>query len=450
MLYSEQCKTGHLQVDETTVKVMGTFNKLVWSVPRQDVMYIALKKGAMMADLTIYTAYNHFPANFMAGQKAEKFLAFFPNVPLGPELQGGVQPQGAVQPAPQGAFPSQPLPQGQWQPTPQAIIPQQPLSQGQWQPTPQGTFSSQPLPQGQWRPGLDQMAVPQPAPAQQVPYASQPLNDQGRIPSPMPDQPSQYPQQPQPGQFPSGQPPFYPPAPGMMPSKPPRKKLGRRAWVIVGVIVLIIIIISIATNAYNGSANPTTANTTTPTSTQPAVQPAKAQVPTATPTKAPTPTPSFASFGDGSYQVGKDIQPGTYRTRVGSPGCYYERLSGFGGTVGDIIANSNTDYPAIVTIAPTDKGFDSQGCGTWTKDLSQITTSKTTFDDGMYIIGTDITPGTYKNTGSPGCYYARLSGFGGTIDNIIANNNVDTATIVTIASSDKGFESNGCGTWTKQ
>ncbi len=44
----------------------------------------------------------------------------------------------------------------------------------------------------------------------------------------------------------------------------------------------------------------------------------------------------------------------------------------------------------------------------------------------------------------------RLSGFGNITDDIIANNNVDTATIVTIAASDKGFQSNGCGTWMKQ
>ncbi len=169
-------------------------------------------------------------------------------------------------------------------------------------------------------------------------------------------------------------------------------------------------------------------------------------------TSAPTAKPkaTFAHFGDGTFQVGKDIQPGTYRTREGSSGCYYARLKGFGGSVEDIIANNTTDAPAIVTIAATDKGFESQSCGTWTKDLSQITKSKTTFDDGMYIVGTDITPGTYKNTGVQGCYYARLRNFSGSLDAIIANNNVDSTAIVTIASSDKGFESNGCGTWTKQ
>jgi hypothetical protein len=65
--------------------------------------------------------------------------------------------------------------------------------------------------------------------------------------------------------------------------------------------------------------------------------------------------------------VGKDIQPGTYRTRTGSPGCYYARLRGFSGSVDDILANDNTDSPAVVTIKASDKGFESQNCGTWTK-----------------------------------------------------------------------------------
>ena len=97
------------------------------------------------------------------------------------------------------------------------------------------------------------------------------------------------------------------------------------------------------------------------------------------------------------FQVGKDIQAGTYRTRVGSPGCYYARLSAFDTQA--IISNDDTDAVAIITIAATDKAFESRNCGTWTKDLSAITTSKTSFGDGIFIVGTDIEPGTYKNSG---------------------------------------------------
>jgi hypothetical protein len=71
--------------------------------------------------------------------------------------------------------------------------------------------------------------------------------------------------------------------------------------------------------------------------------------------------------GNGTFRIGKDIQPGTYRTRKTESGCYYARLRGFGGTVGDIIANNITNAPAIVTISKTDKGFEASGCATWTK-----------------------------------------------------------------------------------
>jgi hypothetical protein len=417
MLYSEPCKTGHLQVDETSVKVVAPFNTLVWSIPRKDVTYIALKKGVMMADLTIYTAYNRFPANFMAKQKAEKFLEFFPNVPVGPEPQGGFVP-----------------------------------------PSQQTENASQSQPQGQWHPWTDQTGVSQADSLSPTSSASLPSSDQRQTPSPPSGQLSPYPQYPQAGQYLPGQPPTYPPGPGMMPPMPPRKKLSRRTWAIIGAIVLIFIIIAAVSNGTTSTNTTTTGGTSTQTAlqattrptTQPTTHPTVAQTPTPIPTKAPTPTPtpSFITFGDGTYQVGKDIPPGTYRTRTGSPGCYYERLSGFSGSLSDILANNTTDNPAIVTISATDKGFSSQNCGTWTSDLSQITTSKTTFGDGMYIVGTDITPGTYKNTGVAGCYYARLSGFSNTTDDIIANNYTDSQAVVTIADTDKGFQSNGCGTWT--
>jgi hypothetical protein len=161
------------------------------------------------------------------------------------------------------------------------------------------------------------------------------------------------------------------------------------------------------------------------------------------------PQQSQPTFSDGVYQVGTDIQPGTYRTREGAPGCYYARLGGFSGELNDILANANTNAPAVVTIRPTDVGFESQGCGTWTKDLSAITGSKTSFDDGIYIVGTDIEPGTYRSSGSSGCYYARLRNFTAGLNSIIANGNTNAPTVVTIEPTDAGFESQNCGTWTK-
>lgn len=85
---------------------------------------------------------------------------------------------------------------------------------------------------------------------------------------------------------------------------------------------------------------------------------------TATVTVTTTPTPQVA-FRDGTYRVGVDVQPGTYQASGGGSLCYWARLSGFSGNLDDIIANS-TDQ-TIVTIEPTDAGFQSNGCGSWSK-----------------------------------------------------------------------------------
>jgi hypothetical protein len=165
--------------------------------------------------------------------------------------------------------------------------------------------------------------------------------------------------------------------------------------------------------------------------------------------KGPEQEASHPNFSDGTYQVGTDIQPGPYRTREGSPNCYWERLKNFSGGINGILANGGTSAPGIVTIEPTDVGFHSEGCGTWTKDLSAITMSKTSFGAGAYIVGTDIEPGTYRNSGGRNCYWERLRGFNGGMNAIIANGGSNNPSIVTIAPTDAGFQSQGCGTWTK-
>lgn len=68
---------------------------------------------------------------------------------------------------------------------------------------------------------------------------------------------------------------------------------------------------------------------------------------------------------------------------------------------------------------------------------------------GMYLVGQDIRPGTYKAPATPGCYYARLSDLNGGVNSIITNGNVDGPVVVQVASSDKALEVNGCGTFTR-
>jgi hypothetical protein len=152
--------------------------------------------------------------------------------------------------------------------------------------------------------------------------------------------------------------------------------------------------------------------------------------------------------GNGIYRVGKDIAPGTYRSR-GGDGCYWARLRSFNGDLDAILANTNADGPTLATIKPTDRGFETQRCGTWTSSLVRITRSRTRFGSGTFIVGIDIAPGTYRSNGRGDCYWARLRTFTGDLSALIANNNTSGPTIVSISARDRGFESTRCGTWTR-
>ena len=160
--------------------------------------------------------------------------------------------------------------------------------------------------------------------------------------------------------------------------------------------------------------------------------------------------PTADRFSGGTKVVGVDIAPGTYRTRVATEGCYWERLSGFDGSLDAIIANQFSNSYEVVTIAPGDAGFNSDGCGDWSADLSAITSDPSApFGDGVYIVGTDIAPGTWRAAGGDDCYWERTAGFGGTLDEIIANDFTSGSAVVTIAASDAGFRTSGCGSWTR-
>ena len=85
--------------------------------------------------------------------------------------------------------------------------------------------------------------------------------------------------------------------------------------------------------------------------------------PTVPYTPPPPPGPK-TTFGDGTYLVNTDIQPGTYKSS-GTGQCYWARLSSADGSLGSIIANDISNGAAVVTIAASDVAFKSNGCGTW-------------------------------------------------------------------------------------
>ncbi|HYI22569.1 MAG TPA: hypothetical protein VEX62_08030 [Candidatus Limnocylindrales bacterium] len=75
---------------------------------------------------------------------------------------------------------------------------------------------------------------------------------------------------------------------------------------------------------------------------------------------------SRTEFGEGTYIVGADIDPGVYASAEGLS-CSWERLAGFGGTRRQRIERvfvADGDM-ARVNIEETDAGFSSSGCGSW-------------------------------------------------------------------------------------
>jgi hypothetical protein len=119
------------------------------------------------------------------------------------------------------------------------------------------------------------------------------------------------------------------------------------------------------------------------------------------------------------------------------------------GEPGRHIANNFTYVHQIMTIEPSEKGFVSNGCGTWTNDLGDGRTTTNPFGDGMWLVNSEIRAGLWKNSDSSnGCYWERLSGFSGEFDDIIANDFTSSQSIANIVSSDTGFHSDDCGVWT--
>lgn len=68
---------------------------------------------------------------------------------------------------------------------------------------------------------------------------------------------------------------------------------------------------------------------------------------------------------------------------------------------------------------------------------------------GTFLVGDEISPGTYRSEDTSNCYWARLSGTDGSLDSIITNNFGGGRQIVTISGSDRAFETSGCGEWNR-
>lgn len=72
--------------------------------------------------------------------------------------------------------------------------------------------------------------------------------------------------------------------------------------------------------------------------------------------------------------------------------------------------------------------------------------------DGTYVVGDDITPGTYHSSGpsdSFECYWARLSDLNGGLESIIANHLGSGPSVMAVQPTDAAVEVTGCARWTR-
>ncbi|MEV5550194.1 hypothetical protein AB0L35_29355 [Streptomyces sp. NPDC052309] len=162
-----------------------------------------------------------------------------------------------------------------------------------------------------------------------------------------------------------------------------------------------------------------------------------------------------AFAGDGDFEVGADVKPGTYRTTGNTDSmCYWERAKDASGEMDSLLANDNVSGTSYVTVKATDKIFKSSGCNDWEAvDPKAKGNPAATMagDGGMFAVGTDIAPGTYKSTGNTDdmCYWERAKDAEHSLDSIIANDNVSGTAVVTISASDGYFKTTGCKDWQK-
>ncbi len=164
-------------------------------------------------------------------------------------------------------------------------------------------------------------------------------------------------QQPNGAQWP---PPYGPPPP--VPPQKPRFGLGARIAMIIGGVVLIA---AVSRCGSGGSeARPTS-------SSPPAATPTAArQAPAPAPTSAVA--PATLGIGDGTWLIGSDMQPGTYRSTGAKQGlfefCSWSTKAGPSSN-SDILdfGTANANEPMIVAIDSKVKAFTTSNCEPWTK-----------------------------------------------------------------------------------
>lgn len=170
-----------------------------------------------------------------------------------------------------------------------------------------------------------------------------------------------------------------------------------------------------------------------------APQPTDAAQPTDAPSASSTQQQDSTTIISGTYLVGSEIKPGIYKSE-GSDSCYWVRLKDLSGDFGAILANGNAKGQFYVEVKATDYALETHCALVPLASVTPVTELPKTIPAGMYLVGKDIQPGTYKGTtgtdSSDSCYWARLKDVSGGFDSIIANGNPTGQFYIQVSQSD--------------
>jgi len=157
-----------------------------------------------------------------------------------------------------------------------------------------------------------------------------------------------------------------------------------------------------------------------------------------------SPEPQVKKYGNGQYLVGKDIEAGLYKATLTDTIMkmgYIERSKAVSMETSDILANIILTGNGYVEIKSTDVAVRLQGVEMTKIDLSTLPKDpESEVSDGIYLVGYDIKPGTYKaevtDTTTKMGYVQRSKSVAMGMDDIIANQIMQGSGYVEIKDTD--------------
>jgi hypothetical protein len=155
---------------------------------------------------------------------------------------------------------------------------------------------------------------------------------------------------------------------------------------------------------------------------------------------------------EGAARVGSTLRAVTGTWSPSARASFQWRRDGVAipGATGATYRLTGSDYRHAISVTVTGQRSTYVTASRRSAATAPVAAPKPTLTrDGMYKVGTNVSPGTYVSSGGDSCYWERRSTAGSSFAGIIANDFGAGQRIVTIASGDAYFSTSRCGTWTR-